>query len=160
MNDFDIDDLFEMRKNPKMNEFTDTRLDETKYETKGYIDKMNKGIDDDKWIIWAIEYIQAEKVIGSISIWNFSKEQKSGELGYGIIPDYQGKGLMREALSSVIRFGFEVIGLEFLEAYTEENNVKSINLLKGCNFLEVGRVDEEGQFNDRIYNMIIYRLKK
>jgi hypothetical protein len=27
-----------------------------RYEWLAYIDKMNKGVDDNKWIIWAIEH--------------------------------------------------------------------------------------------------------
>lgn len=156
----DINDLFEMRKDPRMNEYTDTIPDATTDETKAYIEKMNKGIDDDKWIIWAIECKQSNKLIGTISIWNINKEQESGELGYGISPDYQGKGLMKEALLNVIGYGFEMMKLRALEAYTEEQNINSINLLKRCNFIEVNRVDDEGYFNNRVYHMIGYRIEK
>lgn len=155
----DINDLFEMRKDPRMNEYVDAKLDKSTEETKAYIDKMNKGIDDNKWIIWAIEHKQSKKVIGSISIWNINRDQQSGELGYGIIPDYQGKGLMREALYSVTHYGFNVMNLKILEAYTEENNHKSIKLLENSGFAEAGRVDDEGYYSSRIYHMIVYRLR-
>lgn len=155
----DIDDLFEMRKDPRMNEYTDTKLEEDISETKAYIDKMNKGVDDNKWIIWAIEHKQLNKVIGSISIWNINMEQKSGELGYGIIPDFQGKGLMKESLLSVIEYGFDAMNLKELLAYTEENNLKSIELLERCNFVETDRVQEEGYFSNRVYHMSVYRLE-
>lgn len=154
----DINDLFEMRRDPRMNEYTDTKPEENTHETKDYIDKMNKGINDNKWIIWAIEHIQASKVIGSISIWNINREQKSGELGYGIIPEFQGQGSMKEALLSVLKYGFDVMNLSYLEAYTEENNIKSIKLLEKCNFIEVNRVNEDGYFNNRVYRMVVYRL--
>ncbi|HYE09156.1 MAG TPA: GNAT family N-acetyltransferase [Patescibacteria group bacterium] len=156
----DINDLFEMRNDPRMNEHTDTKPDATTDETKLYIDKMNKGIDDDKWIIWAIEYKQSNKVIGSICIWNINKELESGELGYGIIPEYQGRGLMKEALLSVVNYGFDMMGLKGLEAYTEEQNLKSISLLESINFIEINRVDDEGYFNNRVYHMIGYRIEK
>ncbi|ACA55603.1 GCN5-related N-acetyltransferase [Clostridium botulinum A3 str. Loch Maree] len=148
-----------MRNNPKMNECTDTKLDESPEETKSYIDRMNKGVDENKWIIWAIEHKQSKKVIGSISIWNINIEQKSGELGYGINPEYKGKGLMKETLLSIIDYGFNVMNLSALEAYTEENNIKSIKLLEGCKFIEVNRVDDEGYYSNRIYHMIVYRLE-
>lgn len=153
----DICDLHEMRKDPRMNEYTDTKPDKNSDETKAYIDKMNKGIDDNKWIIWAIQHKQSNKVIGTMSIWNIDSEQKSAELGYGIIPDYQGKGLMKEALLNIVDYGFNVMNLKELYAYTEENNIKSIKLLERCNFAEVNRVDDEGYFNNRIYHMIVYK---
>lgn len=155
----DVNDLFEMRRDPRMNEYIDVKLDNNKDETNDYIDKMNKGVDDNKWIIWAVEYKHSNKVIGSISIWNIDMEQMSGELGYGIIPDYQGQGLMKEALLSVVKYGFKMINLKVLDAYTEENNLKSIKLLKKCDFIEVNRVDDDGYFSDRVYHMIVYRVE-
>lgn len=154
----DINDLFEMRKDPRIHEYTDTKIEENIDETKTYVDKMNKGVDDNKWIIWAIEYRQSKKVIGSISIWNINNEQQSGELGYGIINDFQGKGLMKESLLSVVAYGFDVMKLKALEAYTEENNIRSINLLEKCKFININKVDDEGYFNNRVYHMIVYRL--
>lgn len=154
----DINDIFQMRSDPRMHEYTDTKPDVNTDETKAYIDKMNKGIDENKWIIWAIEHKQSNKVIGTISIWNIDTEQRSGELGFGIIPDYQGQGFMKESLLSVVKYGFDVMNLKQIFAYTEESNMKSIKLLERCNFVEVDRVDEEGYFNNRVYHMVVYKL--
>lgn len=155
----DTEDIFQMRKDPGMIEFTDSRLDESKEETKSYIAKMNKGVDEGKWIIWAIEHKPSKKVIGSISIWNMDIEQESAELGYGIIPEYQNRGFMKEALSRVVEYGFGVMKLSALDAYTEEKNTSSIRLLESCKFTETNRVDDEGYYSERIYHMIIFRLK-
>lgn len=156
----DIQDLYEMRKDPRMIEYTDSKLEESVEETKAYIDKMNQGIDDNKWIVWAMEHKQSKKVIGSISIWNINREKNSGELGYGIIPDYQGLGLMKESLLKVVEYGLKKMKLGMLDAYTEENNIKSIKLLEKCNFVEIDRVEDIGYYNERIYHMMIFRLEK
>lgn len=66
---------------------------------------------------------------------------------------------MKEALLAVVEYGFKDMKLKALEAYTEENNIKSIKLLDSCNFIEVNRVDDEGVFNKRVYHMIVYRLE-
>jgi len=160
MNYNDINDLFEMRKDSRMNVYIDTKLEENTDETKTYVDKMNKGVDDNKWIIWAIQHKQSKKVIGTICIWNINREIENGELGYGIIPDYQGQWLMTEASISVIDYGFNVMRLKTLDAYTEEHNSKSINFLERCNFNEINRVDDEGHFSNRVYHMVVYRLGK
>lgn len=55
--------------------------------------------------------IDSQKVIGTISIWNINLEQRNAELGYGITPAYQNKGLMKEALLSVADYGFNVMNL-------------------------------------------------
>lgn len=155
----DIQDVFQMRRDARMHEFTDTKADKTEEETRVYIDKMNKGVDENKWILWAIEEKLSKKVIGIISIWNINKEQKSAELGYGIIPDYQGKGLMKEALLSVVEYGFKVMNLKALEAYTEENNIKSLKLLESSKFVKVKKVDDQGFNSNRVFHMSVYRLE-
>lgn len=160
MNHNDAGDLFKMRNDPRMSEYTDTKPDENLEETIAYIDKMNKGIDDNKWIIWAIEHKESNKVIGSISIWNINKIEKNGELGYGIIPEFQGQGFMKESLLRVIEYGFDTMNLLELLAYTEENNQKSVKLLEGCNFVEINRIQEEGYFSNKVYNMIVYSLER
>lgn len=159
MNYNDINDLFIMRNDSRMNKYIDARLDGNTEETKAYIDRMNKGIDDNKWIIWAIEHRKAKRVVGSVSIWNINKEQKSGELGYGIIPEYQGQGLMKEALLSVVKYGFSGMNLKILEAYTEEKNIKSIKLLEKCNFHRVNKVAEQGFYINGVFHMVVYRCK-
>ncbi len=156
----DVNDLFKMRKDPRMHAYTDTKIDINIIETNAYIDKMNTGVDDRKWLIWVMEHKQSKKVIGSISIWNLNKEEKSGELGYGIIPDYQGQGLMKESLLKVIEYGFDVMNLNKLDAYTEENNESSIKLLEKCKFIEIDKVDEQGYMNNRMYHMKVYRLER
>lgn len=150
----DAHDLHSMRQDPRMHQHTDTKTDRDLAETRSYIDKMNKGVDEDKWVIWAIEHKQSGKVIGTISLWNFTGD--SAELGYGIIPEYQGQGLMQEALSSVTTYGFSVIQLARIDAYTEVNNIASAKLLEKSGFQRTGQVREEGQVNSRTYNMTIY----
>lgn len=155
----DLGDLFALRSNPAMSEFIDAEPDSDISETKAYLDRMNQGLDENKWLIWAIEYKQTGKVIGTISIWNLDFEQESGELGYGIMPAYQGRGLMKEALLSVVEYGFDVLHFKALEAYTEEYNANSIQLLKTCRFREVGRVEDKGQIKNRVFPMLIFRLE-
>jgi ribosomal-protein-alanine N-acetyltransferase len=67
---------------------------------------------------------------------------------------------MKEALLSAADYGFSVMDLSALEAYTEEKNIKSIKLLEGCKFAAVNRVDDEGFYSSRIFHMVVYRLEK
>lgn len=112
----DVNDIYEMRKNELMHLYTDTLPDKKIEDTEKYIINMNKGVDDNKWLIWAIEHKVTKRVIGTISIWNINKENNSAELGYGIIPNFQGKGYMKESLLKVIDYGFNKMNLDKLLA--------------------------------------------
>ena len=151
-------DIFEMQSNPIMCEHNDT-LPETQLEgSLKYIEKMVSGFRDEKWISWGIELASTGKVIGTICIWNFSEDKGEAELGYGLTPDYHGKGFMGDALNAVANFCFHALEMRMLDAYTEENNAPSIALLKRAGFEHVGMVTDQGFFTDRNYNMKIFRL--
>ena len=57
-------------------------------------------------------------ILGTISIWNISREQSKAELGFGLFPGSLGKGIMSEALVKVVEYGFNKMGLKTIEAYT------------------------------------------
>jgi [ribosomal protein S5]-alanine N-acetyltransferase len=155
----DKQDIFSMRADTRMHVYTDTKPDATIADTEAYIRKMLAGVEANQWIIWAIEHKPTRKVIGSVSIWHIDEEQLTGELGYGITPDYQSKGLMKEALLRVIDFGFHSMRLHTLLAYTEEENLHSKKLLQRCGFRFTGQIDEPGSRSEKVFRMDIYQLE-
>ncbi len=63
---------------------------------------------------------------------------QNGRLGYAIGADFEGQGLMREGLSAIIRYAFDVLGLRRFEANVMPENSRSLRLLKKLGFREIG----------------------
>lgn len=63
---------------------------------------------------------------------------KSAFVGYSIDKDNQGRGYMKEALSLVLDYAFNNMGLHRIEASTLLDNEKSKGVLKSCGFKELG----------------------
>ncbi len=61
-------------------------------------------------------------------------EQSRAEIGFDLAREYWGKGIMQEALKPVIDFGFKHMRLDIIEATVEQENDRSINLLRKLNF--------------------------
>jgi ribosomal-protein-alanine N-acetyltransferase len=59
---------------------------------------------------------------------------QSAYLGYYAFEPNQGKGLMKEAMSSVISHAFKKLGLHRLEANVQPGNSRSIGLVKSLGF--------------------------
>ena len=156
----DQEDLFAMCSDTRMHTYTDSAPDQTLAQTEAYIEKMRAGVEEDRWIIWAMEAKLEKKVIGSVGIWNIDLQRNTAELSYGIAPAFQGKGLMKEALKPVLDYGFCTMSLSALEAYTEQDNIPSRRLLEALGFIEAERVDDVGEVGKRIYHMIGYRLEQ
>ncbi|HWQ97619.1 MAG TPA: GNAT family N-acetyltransferase [Clostridia bacterium] len=156
----DKDDFFAIRSDEKMHLFTDTRPDQDVSQTEQYLNRMISGVEEHRWIIWTLEHRELHHVIGSIGIWNFNEAQTTAELSYGIAPDFQGKGYMKEALSRVITFAVDELRLDALEAYTERENTPSRKLLERLHFSEAGQVDDVSADGTRVYHMFVYRLER
>lgn len=155
----DAEELFYMRSHPQMNQFVDQILDTSIEQTIKYIDKMNVGITDSRWLIWGIAEKTTDKVIGTISLWNFKDFPFSCELGYGITPHKQRQGYIFEAIEKVKAFAFNALQVDFIEAFTDDQNIPSIELLKKSGFQYIETIDEIGFHKNRIFHMQIYSLK-
>jgi ribosomal-protein-alanine N-acetyltransferase len=62
----------------------------------------------------------------------------SGYLGYFAFQGHEGRGVMTQGLSQVVRHAFGVLGLHRLEANIQPGNVASIALVRRCGFRQEG----------------------
>jgi ribosomal-protein-alanine N-acetyltransferase len=153
----DADDLaiFALRSDDIVNRYIDRPKQTSIDEVKAFILKINNGIKQNKWIYWAICLKDKPNLIGTICLWNFSNDKTNAEIGYELNPEFQGQGLMNEALRSIINYGIQTIGLQKIDAYTHKENDSSTRLLVMNNFkLDRDRKDEEN-INNIIYSLIV-----
>lgn len=78
------------------------------------------------------------------------------DIGYALLPEYEGKGYAREAVKEVLRFGFDVINQSEINAYILPNNDASIKLVKHFNFQFEGL----RQLTNDDENLNFYTLQK
>ena len=88
----------------------------------------------DESITWGITTKESDVLIGSICLWNFSKDKKTAEVGYALDPEFQRRGIMSEALKAILDYGFNQRGFETIEAYTDYRNMSSKTLLKDMDY--------------------------
>jgi ribosomal-protein-alanine N-acetyltransferase len=79
------------------------------------------------------------------------KNHHRAEIGYDLWPDYWGQGLMPEAIGELIRFGFEEMDLNRIEATTHTENLRSQRVLTRLGFQKEGLL-RDFYFRDNIYN--------
>ncbi|CAM2901494.1 GNAT family N-acetyltransferase [Paenibacillus sediminis] len=76
-------------------------------------------------------------------------EPARAEIGFDLSKAYWGQGLMQEALSEVIKVGFDIMKLDFIEATVDTNNVRSQKLLEKMNFIR------QEELRDNLYYYIL-----
>lgn len=154
----DANEILILRSDERVNEFVDRPPTTNIEEANIFIQKIEKATSDNKSIYWAIAFKNEDILIGTICIWNISVENNSAEIGYELYPGFQGKGIMNEAISSVLEFAFYTMKLETIAALPHPANERSIILLLKNNFL----LDKNYQFTSQedADGLSVYYLKK
>ncbi|MFW9910419.1 MAG: GNAT family N-acetyltransferase [Candidatus Thorarchaeota archaeon] len=107
---------------------------------------------------WAIILKEDESFIGTCSYEKIDSHNLSGEIGYDLLKKYWGHGFMTEALSAIIDYGFESLGLNRIEAHTAAINQSSRNLLRRLGFFEEGIFRESSYFRGEFRDDCQYSL--
>ncbi len=109
-------------------------------------------------ITWAITLKENSQLIGTIGYWQIKKEHYRAEIGYLIHRDFQRKGIMQEALSVVINYGFKEVKLHSIEADVDPKNTPSISLLERNKFIKEGYFNENYFFDGKFSDTVVYSL--
>jgi ribosomal-protein-alanine N-acetyltransferase len=161
----DINEIFFLRSDSRVLEFLGKAPVKSTAESSLFINKLNELENNNDGITWGITLNEEDKIIGTICYWNITKEHYRAELGYVLHPDFHSKGIMQEALSEVIKYGFTTMHLHSIEANTDPNNVSSAKLLERNNFKREGLFKEnyfhDGKFFDTaVYSLLTQNSKK
>jgi len=135
----DANSLAELRSNKSVNKHLDRPATMQTEEANNFIEKVNRRINDKELLYWVIALKGTGNFAGAICLWNIEADKDRAELGYELHPDYQGQGIMQEALQQVIQFGFNTMQLAVILALTKPANKASEKLLVKNSF----RLDED-----------------
>lgn len=140
--------IFFLRSDNGVNRYIKRSRPKNLTDALAFIRKTNRQISAATIIYWGIQLRENPSMIGSICLWNFSADLKKAEVGYDLHPKLHNKGLMSEALTSILHFGFEELKLSEIEAYTHSQNEESKRLLIKHDFILLpDRVDVDNADN-------------
>jgi len=149
----DLDDLHALRTNPEVSKYILKRdIHLPVAETEKLLERV---MTDPTGFLFSIRTVSDNCFAGTICLWNINFGKKYAELGYELLPEHQGKGIMSAAMSEMLKFAFAELQFETLEAFTHRENKRSIKLLEKFSFqLVEGKRDPDFPFN------VIYCLNK
>lgn len=130
------------------------------------IDFYNRFIEPGKSTRFRLGIVLEEtgELVGTLGYHNLSRRDHSAEIGYDLSKVYWGKGIMTEAVVALIRYGFEQMNLNRIEATVDSENSRSIRLLERLGFMREGLLREryyyKGRFHDELIYSLLHRDKK
>ena len=157
----DLEDFFEYASVEGVGEMAGWHHHENKQKSQ---EILNLFINEDK--VFAICLKSSGKVIGSLGVEKYGLEEKltefngylGREIGYVLSKDYWGNGLMPEAVSAVINYLFNEVGLDFLVCGYFLFNGQSKRVQEKCGFKPYRKVESEtrmGTKEQTILNLLI-----
>lgn len=142
--EYDAAEILGIRSNVVINQFLHRNPPQNSFEALDFILNIKKKTVQNQILFFGIAQRNHPELIGTICLWNFSKDRKTAELGYELLPGYHGKGIMSEAVNFVLNYGFKELNLKKIEAFTNKHNLNSIKLLQHSEFiLNKNRRDEK-----------------
>jgi ribosomal-protein-alanine N-acetyltransferase len=94
----DDKEIFALRSNDNVNKYLDRKRSKSIDDAKNFIQTINENIQRSDSIYWAITLNGTDKLIGTICLFDFSEDHSKAEIGFELLPHFQGKGIMQEAL--------------------------------------------------------------
>jgi len=147
----DAQDVFHLRTDTEVIKYIDRPVSREDKNGKAFIERISKGVKNRELFFWVISQKENPKLIGSICLWNFSSDKTIAEVGYELNPKHFRKGIMNEALTVVLDFGFNSAQFKTIEAFTHRANLGSKTLLTKHGFVEVKERVDEHNLNNIIF---------
>lgn len=152
----DAEALFVPFSDEETMQFYGHELHQSLDETRASIKKALSRYARCEAIRWGITLKgKGQIIIGSCSFHHFDIGFHRAETGYILNRAFWGQGIMTEAISAVLTYGFAELGLHRVEAIIDIANERSKNLLLKLGFIYEGNLRQRyffrGNFEDEHY---------
>ncbi len=141
----DTSDMYEYASREEVTRYLTWMPHSDRSYTREYLQYLGNRYSAGMFYDWAIVYEPDCKMIGTCGFTSFNCSHDSAEVGYVLNPEYWGKGIAPEAVSRVLEFGFEDLGLHRIEARFMEENDRSRRVMEKVGMTFEGII-REGMF--------------
>ena len=138
----DEQEIFTLRSDTEINKYLNRQLSNTIGDARNFINKVIENINKNDSLYWAITLSDSNVLIGTICLFGFSDENNKCEIGYELLTNFQGQGIMKEAVQKVIDYAFNTIQVQQMEAFIHRDNQNSIKLLEKLSFSKANAPDK------------------
>ena len=151
MHPMDAEDMYDYARRSEVTRYLLWREHEDISFTRDYLNYIGRRYALGDFYDWAIVERESRKMIGTCGFTKIDTANNSAEIGYVLNPDFHRRGFGSEAVKEILKFGFEELSLNRIEARFMQGNEASLSLMKsvGMTF--------EGYMRDFIFVKGSYR---
>ena len=130
MHPMDAEDMFDYAKRPEVTRYLLWREHEDISFTRDYLNYIGRRYALGDFYDWAVVERESRRMIGTCGFTKIDTANNSGEIGYVLNPDFHRQGFGSEAVRAVLKFGFEELSLNRIEARFMQGNEASLALMR------------------------------
>lgn len=156
----DAQDVFNYASEPDVSKFVPWEAHQSIEDSYHFINYILKQYEEAKLAPWAMEFKQNKKVIGTMDFVAWFPRHFRAEIGFILSKEYWGMGLVVEAATKVIQFGFEKMELNKIEASCMVENVQSQRVLQKLGMKLEGISREKYFIKGKFRDMANYSILK
>jgi ribosomal-protein-alanine N-acetyltransferase len=160
LSDADVPAAFPLFSDPEAMRFIGKPPHATHEETLDFVRRNQLLFPAEEGIGWAMCLRGADDFIGYAGHWRLMKQHLRSEIGYQMLREHWGHGLMTEALRAILRCGFQRMGLNSVEAQIDPANTRSRRTLERLGFSQDGLLRESFYFAGAYTDTAVFTLLK
>ncbi len=107
---------------------------------------------------WGLAARDTGELLGTCGLFKWNRNWQCCTVGYELAPSAWGQGYMREALQTVLPWGFEHMELQRVEAQIHPDNTASIKLATTLGFEQEGRLRQAAFWGGQRHDMLHFGL--
>jgi ribosomal-protein-alanine N-acetyltransferase len=151
----DAEAFFAIKSDPEVTWSYGSEPHQSLDDTHAWIRRIQSDYDRREAIVWCLTLKGKDTAIGACTFWNFDPSFYCTEIGYELDRAYWQNGIMAEAVSAVLTYGFADLGLNRIEANPLAGNAPSKNILLKFGFTLEGNLRQRcfcrDHFEDQLY---------
>ncbi|WP_334076641.1 GNAT family protein [Paenibacillus sanfengchensis] len=153
----DLDFISDLECNKKIWVYEESVESDREAVRENYLEKMDSESYYDFLVTSEIE--GKTEPIGLAQIWSYVDHRNSWELGFAVLPPYQGQGYGAEATKLLLDFAFEQLEAHKVVGMCHCLNLNSVKLMERAGMRREGIFQEEllldGQWHDQYFYSIL-----
>ncbi len=137
----DIKNIHKGLSNPEITKYYDVHfatLEDTKEQMDWYSNLEKEGTG--QW--WGIYKLADDQFCGAGGYNSLEKNHQKAEIGFWLLQEYWGRGIMKEVMPLLFELGFTTLDLNRIEGYVLSSNEKCKRGLEKINFTHEGTMRE------------------
>lgn len=155
----DLQNVFKGLSNPDIIKYYGISFDSLE-ATKEQIDWFAQLEKSETGIWWAVCSLDNKTFYGAGGLNSLNKEHKKAEIGFWLLTDFWGQGIMTEAMPIICNYGFNNLGLHRIEGFVDSDNINCKKAMSKLNFQYEGTMRDCEMKDNKFISLDIYAIIK